>query len=350
MEIRHIWLGILGLALLVWGCGGSARQVAPEQFIVNVQTSKEKNLLQEKLMTQANRAMVSGYRDYKVGPEDLLEVTFFGQDELYREVRINGQGDIDMPLVGAVKVGDLSPHQVSQKLAELYREERFIKNPQINVVVKEYRHQRVAVSGAVSKPDFYEIIGPRSLLEILGMAGGVNDKAGDMIHVIRKPKNLPKGKVVKVAAAQSFSPGYETIVIELKRLVNEGSLDLNIPIKNGDVVYVPFAKNAYVLGAVKRAGSVPVKDDITVTQAVAMAGGGDIQLASSKVSVIRFNDSGERISMALNLKRVRQGIEVDPPLLENDIVFVHESPVRRFFFDIKSLNPFGGSVMSVIPY
>jgi len=171
-----------------------------------------------------------------------------------------------------------------------------------------------------------------------------------MIHVIRKPKNLPKGKVVKVAAAQSFSPGYETIVIELKRLVNEGSLDLNIPIKNGDVVYVPFAKNAYVLGAVKRAGSVPVKDDITVTQAVAMAGGGDIQLASSKVSVIRFNDSGERISMALNLKRVRQGIEVDPPLLENDIVFVHESPVRRFFFDIKSLNPFGGSVMSVIPY
>jgi len=300
-------------------------------------------------MAQANRAMVAGYRDYQVGPEDLLEITFLGQNELYREVRVNGQGEIDMPLVGAVKVAGLSTHEVTQKLSQMYREERYLKNPQITIVVKEYRHQRVAVSGAVNKPDFYEIIGPRTLLEVLGMAGGLGEKAGDMVHIIRKPQEAPEGQPVKVARVESFTPGYETMVINLNRLVKEGSLSMNIPIKNGDVVYVPFAKNAYVLGAVTKPGNVPVKDNITVAQAVAMAGGTDLFVSSYRVSVVRFNEQGERITLGVNLRGIRTGAEVDPPLKENDVVFVHESHIRRFLFDIKNLNPLGMG-MSVLPY
>lgn len=299
-------------------------------------------------MAQANRAVVAGFRDYKVGPEDLLEVTFLGQNELYRELRVNGQGEIDLPLVGPVKVAGLSPVEISQKLARLYREGRYLKEPQITVVVKEYRHQRVAVSGAVNKPDFYEIIGPRTLLEVLGMAGGLSEKAGDMVHVIRKPREGTEGQVVQ-AAVESFTPGYETLVINLNRLMKDGSLAMNLPIQSGDVVYVPFAKNAYVLGAVTKPGSVPVKDNITVSQAVAMAGGTDLYVSSSRVTVVRFNEKGERLNIALNLRNVRNGTEPDPPLKENDVVFVHESPFRRFLFDIKNLNPLGMG-MSVLPY
>lgn len=349
MPQKYICSIMIALVILGWGCGGSSRRASPEQVIAKAQTDMKQNRLQEQLMTQVSRAMAAGYRDYKVGPEDLLEISFFGQNELYRELRVNGQGELDLPLVGAVKVGGLSPQEVGQKLAQLYREGKYIKNPQITVVVKEYRHQRVAVSGAVNKPDFYEIIGPRTLLEVLGMAGGMGEKAGDMVHVIRQPKDTPRSQPVKVAAVQSFTPGYETMVINLNRLVKEGSLDLNIPIKNGDVVYVPFAKNAYVLGAVTKPGSVPVKDNISVAQAVALAGGTDPILSSSRVSVVRFDEKGERITLALNLGDIRKGAEADPPLKENDIVFVHESPLRRFFFDIRNLNPMGVG-MSVIPY
>lgn len=341
-------LVILPLPYLAGGCGPAVR-VSPEAAVAKAQTEAKQNRLQKQLMAQANRSLVAGFRDYKVGPEDLLEVTFLGQNELYREVRVNGQGEIDLPLVGPVPVAGLSPVEISQKLSRLYREGKYLKEPQITVVVKEYRHQRVAVSGAVNKPDFYEIIGPRTLLEVLGMAGGLSEKAGDMVHVIRKPRVGGEGQVIQAAAVESFTPGYETMVINLNRLLKEGSLSLNLPIKSGDVIYVPFAKNAYVLGAVTKPGSVPVKDNITVSQAVAMAGGTDLYVSSSRVTVVRFNENGERMNIALNLRNVRNGTEPDPPLKENDVVFVHESPFRRFLFDIKNLNPLGMG-MSVLPY
>uniref|UniRef100_A0A7V4GA85 Polysaccharide export protein n=1 Tax=Desulfobacca acetoxidans TaxID=60893 RepID=A0A7V4GA85_9BACT len=339
MSSKLAWCGMVGLLLLGVGCGGPQRVVSPEEAARRMQTADQKNRLQDRLLSQALAAPRADYQDYKIGPEDLLEVTFFGQNELYREVRVNGQGEIDLPLVGAAKVGGLSPHQASKKLAAMYQEGRFLKNPQITVSVKEYRHQRVAVSGAVNKPDYYEIIGPRTLLEVLGMAGGLNEKAGDVVHVIRQAKadnNPAPGKLQQV---QSFTPGSETIVIDLNRLVNDNSAALNVPVKNGDVVFVPFAKNAYVLGAVNKPGNVPVKENITVAQAVAMAGGTNPMLASSKVSVVRFDERGERITIPLNLDSITKGAAADLALKDNDIIYVHESVFRRFLFDIRNLNP-----------
>ena len=146
------------------------------------------------LLVQANQATLSGYKDYKVGPEDLLGVDFFGQDDLNREVRVNGQGEISLPLIGGVSVNGLSPQEIEARLVQAYKEGKFIRNPQISVSVKEYRHQRVMVTGAVANPGSYEVIGPRTLLEMLGKAGGIVDKpemkAGDLVYVARA-QNAP---------------------------------------------------------------------------------------------------------------------------------------------------------------
>ncbi len=128
------------------------------------------------LLAQANRGTLSGYKDYKVGPEDLLEVDFFGQDDLHREVRVNGLGEISLPLIGAVTVAGLSPQEIEGRLIQAYKDGKFIRKPQVSVSVKEFRHQRVMVTGAVANPGSYEVIGPRTLLEMLGKAGGVIDK------------------------------------------------------------------------------------------------------------------------------------------------------------------------------
>ena len=137
---------------------------------------------------------MDGYRDYKVGPEDLLEVTFFGQDDLHREARVNGNGEISLPLIGAIAVGGRSPQEIETHLVQAYKAGRFIRDPQISVSVKEYRHQRVMVTGAVATPGSYEVIGPRTLLEMLGKAGGIIDKpemkAGDLVYVARA-QNAP---------------------------------------------------------------------------------------------------------------------------------------------------------------
>lgn len=335
------WWTIISLLILVSACAGPSRQPTPDQMVSQVQAEAKKNKLQERLLTQLGRATLMDYHDYKVGPEDLLEISVFGQDEISGEVRVNGQGKITMPLVGEVKVAGQPPREIEKQLFTLYKDGQILTNPQVKVLVKEYRHQRVVVSGAVAKPGAYEIIGPRTLLEIIGQAGGLSEKASDVIHVVRSQSASERAKALKVAAKEPFSPGSETIVIDLRRLLMDGSMELNLPIKNGDVIHAPFAQNAYVLGAVRKPGNVPVKEKLTVAQAIALSGGLDLTLASDNVTVVRFDDNGQRIDLKYNLKQVIQEGAPEHLVKQNDIIFVEESGIRRALYDFKNLSPFG---------
>jgi len=344
MKLGKSWLAaFLGILLGALGCGGPGAQLPPPQIMAQAD-SQAKNRLQEQLLKQVAQAQVSAvdFKDYKVGPEDLLEINFLDTDKLRAEIRVNGQGEISLLLVGILKVGGLTTNEIEKKLVQLYKEEDILKNPQIRVSVKEFRHQKVAVTGAVNKPDHYALIGPRYLLEVLGMAGGLSDKAGEVAHIIRSQKgsSSPRG-------VSSFSPGTETVVVDLNRLLLKGAVDLNYPIQNGDVIHVPFANLAFVLGAVHKPGEVPVKNNMTVTKAVAQAGGQHIILASNSATILRVDENGQRQTIPINIASITKGHEPDVPLKENDIVFVHESGMRRFLFDLKMFNP--GAVGAGIP-
>jgi polysaccharide export outer membrane protein len=341
MKLIVLAVMVSGYAL---GCGGAPRSSASEQLMTLQKIQAKQPDPNVQLLAQANQTTLSGYKDYRVGPEDLLEVNFFGQDDLQREVRVNGQGEISLPLVGSVEVAGLSPQEIEGRLVQAYKEGKFIRNPQISVSVKEFRHQRVMVTGAVATPGSYEVIGPRTLLEMLGKAGGVVDKgdlkAGDLVYVARA-QNAPA--LVKPAKGAREQPSKsENILIDLRRLLSGGAMELNIPIKNGDVIYVPPAQMAFILGAVKKPGQVPVRDNLTVTQAVALTEGQDLILSSNKITILRFDANGERIVLPVNLKSITAGEEPDPKLKANDVVFVHEAGWRRVFYDIRNFLP--GSV------
>jgi len=339
---------ICALLLLVSSACGPA-MVADDQAKLLAQAESQKNkksLQNQQLLTQVGRATFLSYKDYQVGPEDLLDVRVFGQDNLNREVRVNGQGEISLPLVGVVKVTGLSPQEIEKRLAQEYGS-RFLRHPHITVGVKEYRHQRVAVTGAVDKPGFYDMIGPRTLLEMLAAAGGLQDKggnarAGDVVHVIRSQHASELTRALKETASasrQSFSPRTKTIVIDLRRLLMEGALDLNIPIRHGDVIHVPFAGNAYVLGGVRRPGSVAVKDNLTLTQAIAQVGGADPVLATNQVDVIRFGEQGASQKITVDLSKILAHEQPDVPLKDSDVVVVGQSGLRKALFIIKELMP-----------
>ena len=110
-------------------------------------------------------------KDYRIGPEDLIEVQVFGVDQLTRTVRVNSRGNISLPHVGTVHVGGLTGSEaeavVVTKLAESY-----LQDPQVSLFIKEYTSQRVVVEGAVNKPGVYPLRGSTSLLQTLAMAGG----------------------------------------------------------------------------------------------------------------------------------------------------------------------------------
>jgi polysaccharide export outer membrane protein len=112
-----------------------------------------------------------GARDYKIGPDDLLEVQVFGVDQLTRTVRVNSRGIISLPLIGSLEVGGMNAHQaeaiIVAKLAESY-----LQDPQVSLFIKEYTSQRVIIEGAVNRPGVYPLRGPTTLLQSLAVAGG----------------------------------------------------------------------------------------------------------------------------------------------------------------------------------
>jgi polysaccharide export outer membrane protein len=301
-------------------------------------TNKE---LQQQLMLQGTQASQTSYKDYKVGEEDLLVIEVFGQDKLNRTLRVNGQGEITMPLVGVVKVAGLTPQEVEKRLVELYNAQ-FLVDPQITVAVKEFRHQRVAVTGAVDKPGTYELIGPRTLLEVLSLAGGFAKSgapSGDVVNVIRQQNAPDLTKTTQVGAIQPFTAKTETMVINLRRLVGGKDPGLNIMVRNGDVVHVPFAGMAYVLGGVKKPGSLAVRENLTVSQAVAMSGGVDPILGTNNITIMRFDEQGNPISINTNLSSVIARNDPDIPIKDNDVVVVKESTIKKTLFVIRTLLP-----------
>ncbi|MBM4296047.1 MAG: hypothetical protein FJ126_14255, partial [Deltaproteobacteria bacterium] len=298
--------------------------------------------LQQQLMVQASQASLADYKDYKVGPEDQLTIEVFGQEKLSRELRVNGQGQITMPLVGVVQVGGLTTREIEQRLEEAYGS-NYLVNPQVTVAVKEFHHQRVAVTGAVDKPGSYEIIGPRTLLEVLALAGGFSSRggapAGDTLNLIRHQNAPDLAKSGRAGAVQPFAPKTETIVIDLRRLVSGQAPELNLPVKSGDVIHVPFAGTAYVLGGVRRPGNIPVKENLTVSQAVAMAGGIEPILGTDNITVMRFDDQGKPISINTNLKNIIARSDPDLAVKDNDVVVVNISGLKKSLYIIRTLLP-----------
>lgn len=109
--------------------------------------------------------------DYRIGPQDLIEIQVFGIDTLRREVRVNSRGAVSMPLIGNVIIGGLTGEEAETLIAAKY-EKDYLRDPQVSLFIKEYTSQRITVEGAVAKPGIYPIRGSTSLMQAIAIAGG----------------------------------------------------------------------------------------------------------------------------------------------------------------------------------
>ena len=198
---------------------------------------------------------------------------------------------------------------LEKKLREAY--DKYIYNPQVGVLIREFR-QRASVIGAVQKPGVFELTGPKSVIELLAMAGGVSEKAGNQVHIYRQGAN-----------------GRETHVIDLAVLANSTGLInannaamINMPVEPGDMINVPEAGTFFVDGAVRKPGSYPLGRRYSLSQALATAGGVDPELNSNDISIFRRQGPGEIQTIALNLTDVMSGSVADPEIRPDDVIVV----------------------------
>ena len=250
--------------------------------------------------------------DYRIGRQDLLEISVFDVDELDQTVRVSDDGAITMPLLGRIAVAGLTKVELEQLIARLL-EDRYVRDPQVTVFVKEFESKKVAVSGAVKKPGTYEMLGTKTLLEMISMAGGLDKDLGKNIIVFRR---VGDGTT-------------ERLAVDLHKLIYDADPELNLVVAPGDIIYVPTVEKIriFVSGAVKKPDlyEVPRDEPVTVLKAITLAGGTTDRAAEKKVQVIRTDPDGERVTLLVNLRAVKRGKAEDPILQEDDIVLVPEA-------------------------
>ncbi len=124
-----------------------------------------------------------GATDYRVGAQDLLSISVFGVQDLTKEVRVNSNGQISLPLIGAVMAGGRTIPELEAELARKYSD-GYLQKPQVSVFVKEFTSQRVTLEGAIAKPGIYPITGKTTLLQAIALAGGIDDKTADLGGIV----------------------------------------------------------------------------------------------------------------------------------------------------------------------
>ncbi len=253
---------------------------------------------------------------YKIGFEDTLQVDVYRHPELTQTVTVARDGTINLPRIDQPV---LAVCKTERELASLitahYR--NYLRNPFVNVRALEQRSQPFAVLGAVNKPGSYYLSRRVTLLELLAIAGGPDyERAGSKVQVAR----LGNLSACKVETDNDTKNDVEFFSYSINDVMKASE---NPYMEPGDIVSIKEAEEAYVVGNVDEPKTIQLKEPITLTQALAKAGGIDGTAKTTKI-VIERRESGSKVKTELvfDLKDIRMQKVPDPLLQANDIVVV----------------------------
>jgi polysaccharide export outer membrane protein len=242
--------------------------------------------------------------DYRIGSQDVLTITVFGEPDLSNKYTVEQDGTFTFPLIGRVTAGGTTLRDVEQdirkKLADGY-----LRNPQVTAVVETFRSQRILVLGEVRAPGEYQLTGDMSLLAALARAGSTTASAGHEAVLVRAPR--------RIAQVGEPNEAAEVMKIDLSAL-QAGNMTLNVQLQDGDTINVPKALSVFVTGQVRAPGAYPVENGTTVLQVLSLAGGLTDRGADSRI----------RIQRTVKGKKVELKAKLTDSVLPADTVIVPE--------------------------
>lgn len=231
--------------------------------------------------------------NYVIGPQDILTIAVFDQEDLGGKYPVDSDGTFTFPLIGRVKAGGLTLRGLEMELKRLLKD-GFFKDPQLSVGVEQYRSQKIHIVGEVRNPGTYTLTGDMSLIEAVARAGSTLPSASGEALVVR-------AKAGQQTSAPVLPNGDETDVttIDLKQL-QSGAFSQNVSLRDGDTVFVPAAESVYVFGQVRNPGAYSIQRNTTVLQALSLAGGVTDRGATARIKVARI-EKGKTIEVRVKL-------------------------------------------------
>lgn len=318
--------------------------------------------------------------NYTLGSGDVIRVTVFNNPDMQLETRISEAGLISYPLIGEVKVGGITTAAAEKRIATKLEKGKFLKKPQINILVIEFNSKLVSVLGSVLKPGRYPLERETSLADLLALVGGVTPSGSDIISITNKAGEKKDFDLNKVGAdglpvqdmkllggetvfvnsknisvmGQVLKPGKYSIVsgvrtvsdflsmaggvtpngadeitvitkrdgaskrfkVDVDELFISDDPTVNIELKSGDSIYVPRAPMVYIYGEVQKPGSFKIEKNMTVMQVLSKGGGLTQRGTQRGIKINRRNNAGEMETIKPELTDLVQ---------DDDVVFVKES-------------------------
>ncbi len=365
---RRVFVGLLACAAAVAsGCATSSGKHYTHQTMPTQMLAVKRDNAQT--LELANLARASNHSDV-IDRGDVIEVSISAgldeKDTVVLPVRVNEQGIAQIPEIGPVPLAGLEPEAAEATIVAACIEQQLYQRPTVTVTMKRQRMNRVMVTGAVKKPDWYELPRGRSdLLAAIVAAGGLDEDAGTNVE-IRNPRRSRSGRSTPVASGTqrsidtvghssllptegstvsadnefdasvlpvSAGNGMESIKVDLVSATKTGSGGYIV--EDGGVVRVEKRdpEPLHVIGLVRKPDryDFPIAEDLRVTDAIALAGGTSLSLADKIFVVRRVPQSSETAVIQVSLRQAKRNSQANLRLEPGDVVSVENTPATALY-------------------
>ncbi|HEV2706138.1 MAG TPA: polysaccharide biosynthesis/export family protein [Pyrinomonadaceae bacterium] len=268
----------------------------------------------------------TGVRKYQLGPGDVLDLRVFGEPQFSGTFTVNDEGNLEVPFVDE-PISALCRTDIEIKKDVVKALEKYIKKPQVSLRVAEMRSRPPAVIfGAVRNPTPFQLNRRIRLLDLMARTGGATEQAGGDIHVYHtEPLMCPTAEDLAEMAKQQAPENALQLPFTIYKIsdVKEGKIEANPYIRPGDIVIVQEAAPVYITGAVVQPSNLYLRNQLSLTRAIAQVGGLSKEAKPEKVRIIRTKDKAlEPEIITVNFADIKKQKAPDIALQPYDIVEV----------------------------
>lgn len=318
MAHRSVFASLVMIALLPFAAAGSLAQAGPPtvqgQTGLPANSAAGRNAVPLGANTSrlaALSAVPPDFASLKLAPGFLIGLKVLDDPDFDGEFRVDQQGDLALPIVGAVHVADKTATEARAEIQQKLKSGQILNDPQVNLTVLEYAALEVTIVGEVATPGRFPLFAPRPMTDVLALAGGLSAAAGNEILVTHEGKDA---EPVSIHYSRATPPkaGEDTLV------------------RPGDTVQVRRAGIVYVLGAVTRPGGYIMQEDgtLTVLQAISVANGTTLPASVGTIFLLRRGPDGTAVKMELPLSKMQRGKYADMALHATDVLYVPVSKIK----------------------
>ncbi len=280
--------------------------------------------------------------NYTLNTSDQILIRSNAEEINEKPFLIDADGNINLPLLGRIHAGGMTVQELETDLITRLRE--YFTEPQVNIIVTQFRSEPIFIVGAFRAPGLYALRGTRTLIEMLTQVGGLQPNASRHIRITRRAEY---GPIPLPNAVVDPDKKISTVEINYASLTQSVNPAEDILLQPYDQISAEQAGQIYVTGEVGKIGSLELgeRESISIAQVLTMSGGFGRDAMRGKVRILRpIMNTSRRAPIEVDVKRIFEGKDNDVPLLPNDILYVPRSYTGIFVRTVGSMS------LSMFPY